>query len=105
MRWFAVLLLGIAACAPSLSGAEGDFKAGRLPAAKEKLVGLEPASATWSEPRRAEYALYRGLVHHGLGDRSAALVWLRQANEHAALLSEDDRTRLKLALDAIGPSE
>ena len=109
MRWPAVLLLVLAACGASLSGAEADFKAGRLPEAKEELLALAPAAERWEGRRRAEYALYRGLVAHALGDRREAIVWLRQARDleamRAGTLSEDDRTRLALALDAIGPSE
>lgn len=94
------------ACGGALAGAKSDFKSGRLAAAKEKLVALEPESRTWPESRRAEYALYRGLVHHSLGDRESAATWLREAkaieDAHSRALSDDDRTRLELALDALG---
>ena len=95
------------ACGPTLSSAKSDFRGGRLPEAKEKLVALEGESRSWAAPRdRAEYALYRGLVHHALGDREAAAAWLRDAkaldDAHPKALSEDDHTRLELALDALG---
>jgi len=101
----AILLL---ACSSALASAKSDFKGGRVADAKEKLVALEAESASWTGSRRAEYVLYRGLVHHSLGDRDAAARWLREAkaieDEHPRTLSEDDRVRLNLALDAIGPS-
>jgi len=95
----------LAGCSVTLGGAEGDFKGGRLPEAKEKLLVLEARSEGWDEATRAEYALYRGLVHHALGDRAQAVVWLRQAKDHADVLRDDDRPRLQLALDAIGKAE
>lgn len=98
-------VVALAGCSATLGGAEGDFKGGRLPEAKQKLLVLEPQSQGWDAPKRAEYALYRGLVLHALGDRPQAIVWLRQAKEHAGVLRDDDRTRLQLALDAIGQSE
>ena len=95
----------LAGCSTTLGAAEGDFKRGRLPEAEDKLVALEPRLPSWDEPQRVEYALYRGLVLHALGDRAQAVVWLRQAKDHAGLLRDDDRTRLQLALDAIGKAE
>ena len=53
----------------------------------------------------AEYALYRGLVHHSLGDRAAAGVWLAEAkaldDAQPHTLSDEDRVRLKLALESL----
>jgi len=94
------------ACGGPLASAKSDFKSGRVAEAKDKLVALEPASQSWTDPqRRAEYALYRGLVHHSLGDREAAARWLREAkaieDQHPRTLSDDDRTRLDLALDGL----
>ncbi|MBX3196849.1 MAG: hypothetical protein KF894_01730 [Labilithrix sp.] len=100
-----IVLLALA-CGGALAGAKSDFKGGRVSDAKDKLVALEAESRSWSGGKRAEYALYRGLVHHSLGDRDAAAPWLREAKaiEDAAprSLSEDDRARLDLALDALG---
>jgi len=100
----AVLLL---ACGGGLASAKSDFKSGRVAEAKERLVALEPESRSWSGARKAEYVLYRGLVHHALGDREAAARWLVEAkaleDRSPRTLSEDDRARLHLALDALGP--
>ncbi|MDF2696645.1 MAG: hypothetical protein K0S65_5028 [Labilithrix sp.] len=98
-----VLLL---ACGGALGSAKSDVKSGRVPEAKEKLVALEPEARSWNGARRAEYVLYRGLVHHSLGDREAATFWLREAQSIEArspkTFSDDDRTRLDLALDSLG---
>ena len=96
----------LVACGGPLSGAKSDFKSARVAEAKDKLVALEPESRQWSVARRAEYALYRGLVHSSLGDRDSAKVWLSEAkaieDAHPRTLSEDDRARLLLGLDALG---
>ena len=100
------LAIGLLACGGALASAKSDFKGGRVADAKEKLIALEPESASWTGSRRAEYVLYRGLVHHSLGDREMAARWLREAktieDDHPRTLSEDDRVRLNLALDALG---
>jgi len=83
-----------------MSAAKSDFKRGDVAEAKEKLVALEAREAGWAPPARAEYALYRGLVHHALGDRDAARRWLERVDRR--VLSEDDRARLDLALEAVG---
>lgn len=104
--FFALFLCLVAACGASLSGAKSDFKSGRVAEAKDTLVVLEPESRSWTGSNRAEYVLYRGLVHHSLGDREEAVHWLQQAKALAGaepkVYSEDDRTRLGLALDALG---
>lgn len=96
----------MAGCGPSLSGAKSDFKGGKVAEAKETLVALEAESRSWPPPKRAQYVLYRGLVHQALGDREEALRWLREAKTivatHSGALSEDDRTRLEIALDTLG---
>ena len=103
VMFIAVTLL---ACGGGLSSAKSDFKSGRVAEAKEKLVALEAESESWTGSRRAEYALYRGLVHHSLGDRDAAARWLGEASaieeKQPHTLSDDDRVRMKLALDALG---
>ena len=107
MRALVVLALtvAVAACSGGLGSAKADFHKGRIAEAKSELVLLEPSSRTWGREHRAEYALYRGLVHHSLGDRDAARVWLEQARglDDAAprVLSDDDRVRLKLALESL----
>src|SRR5262245_10775482 len=93
-------LFALIACGGPLASAESDFKSGRIVEAKDKLAKLEPASRSWTGGKRAEYVLYRGLVHHSLGDREAAIFWLREAktieDAHPRTLSDDDRVRLDL---------
>ena len=106
VRLLPLLLLLAVACGGGLASAKSDFKSGRLAEAKGTLVALEPESQSWTGAKRAEYLLYRGLVHHSLGDRETASRWLREAkaieDAHPRTLSEDDRARLDLALDALG---
>jgi hypothetical protein len=96
----------LAACAGPLAHAEAQFGEGRYPEAKRALLSLEAESATWSDSKRAEYALYRGMAHAALGDREQAGVWLREAraieDTHPNSLSFDDMQRLKLAEGSIG---
>lgn len=103
-----IFALALAACSGSFGTAKADFHKGRLAEAKSELVRLEADSRTWSPTRRAEYALYRGLVNLSLGDRAAAGVWLAEAKtlDDAAprALSDDDRIRLKLALESLATS-
>lgn len=97
----------VSACGGGLGAAKSDFKKGRVADAKAELVALEAESRAWKDARRAEYALYRGLVHHALGDRREAGVWLREAkaieDAHPRTLSEDDRVRMILALESLAP--
>ena len=97
-------LVCLVACGSALSSAKNDFRGGHVAEAKDKLIALEPESRSWTGSRKAEYVLYRGLVHHALGDRETALVWLKQArameDARPGTLSDDDKTRLDLALDA-----
>jgi hypothetical protein len=99
-------LLALPACGGGLANAKSDYKKGRYADAKTELVALEDESQRWTGARRAEYALYRGLVHQALGDRGTAAIWLREAkaieDAHPHTLSTDDRSRLDLALDAVG---
>lgn len=93
------------ACGGSLSSAKGDWQKGRYAEAKAKLEALEPDSERWTGQRRAEYALYRGLVHLSLGDRQVAGVWLREAKAiedvHPHTLAGEDKARLDVALDSL----
>lgn len=104
---FVLMTAALAGCGGGLASAKGDFKSGRVADAKERLLALEDESRSFSDAKRAEYALYRGLVHHSLGDRAAAAVWLGEAKAieqaHPRTLSDDDRARLDLALEAVGP--
>lgn len=92
-------------CGGSLGAAKSDYRKGRVAEAKDELVRLEPQSRAWSNPRRAEYALYRGLAHFSLGDRATAGVWLNEAkaleDAQPRTLAEDDRVRLNLALESL----
>lgn len=101
----AMLLALLVGCGGGLGNAKSDFRKGRFSEAKTELVRLEPESRGWGTQRRAEYALYRGLVHHSLGDRAAAGVWLAEAkaldDSQPRALSDDDRVRLKLALESL----
>ncbi len=103
-RTLAVVLL-LAACGGGVGNAKSAYRKGRLAEAKTELLALEEDSHGWSGPRRADYALVRGLVHHGLGDRAAAGLWLREAKAyddvHPGTFDEDDRTRLRLALESL----
>ena len=98
-------LLLLLACGGSLSSVKGDYNKGRYADAKGKLEAMEPDSRNWTGQRRAEYVLYRGLVHHALGDRQAAGVWLREAKAiedvHPHTLSGEDKARLDLALESL----
>ena len=95
-------MLVLGGCAGALPRAEAQFADGAYPDAKSALVALETESRGWSEDKRAEYALYRGLTHAALGDREQAAVWLSQAkaieDAHAGSLSREDAERLKIAL-------
>ena len=101
---FALMALA-PACGGGLSSAKADYRKGRIAEAKVELLVLEPDSHRWSPQRRAEYALYRGLVHHALGDRAAAGVWLAEAkaldDTQPRTLDPEDRVRLKLALESL----
>lgn len=100
-----VTLVSLSACGGGLGAAKSDFRKGRVAAAKNELVRLEPEWRTWGSQRQAEYALYRGLAHHSLGDRASAGVWLNEAkaieDAHPGTLAADDRVRLDLALESL----
>lgn len=100
-----VFVLLLAACGGGVGSAKSAYRKGRLAEAKTELLALEGDSKGWSPARRSDYALVRGLVHHGLGDRAAASLWLREAkayeDAHPGTFDEDDRTRLRLALESL----
>jgi len=101
----APIMLLLVGCAGELGAAKSAFRRGRYAEAKSELVALEPEAQGWSGRRRAEYALYRGLVHHSLGDVAAAKLWLMEAKAIAdaqpGTLGDEDAKRLRLALDSI----
>lgn len=90
-------------CGGALADGKAQFDKGRYPEAKQTFASIEQESRTWSDARRAEYALYRGLTLAALGDRAAAGVWLKEAKAiedgHPGSLSADDAQRLKLGLE------
>jgi len=101
----ALAMSTLVACGSGLSDAKSAFHKGRISEAKTQLVRMEEESRAWSPRRRAEYALYRGLSHHSLGDRNAAGVWLAEAkameDTHPKSLTDEDRIRLQLALESL----
>jgi hypothetical protein len=84
----AVLVLSCAACRGPLGPPLEAFHDGRLPAAAAGFRRLEAELPELSDTERARYALYRGLVHLGLGDAREANRWLSFARH---LDSEDPR--------------
>jgi hypothetical protein len=98
------LLFGPAACAGALSEGEDQFRRGRYPEAKQTFAWLEPDASRWGDPKRAEYALYRGLTLAALGDRAPSVLWLREAKAievaHPGALSVEDLHTLDAALQA-----
>jgi hypothetical protein len=104
MRHALLLLVLLVGCGGALAEGESQFKKGRYPEAKQTFASIEADSARWSDARRAEYALYRGLTLAALGDRAQAGVWLREAkaieDSRPGSLSAEDAQRLKLGLDA-----
>jgi hypothetical protein len=95
----------VVACASALADGRAQFDKGRYPEARQTFVAAEAESRAWSDAKRAEYALYRGLTHAALGDKAAAGVWLGEAkaivDTHPSALSAEDAERLKLGLDGI----
>jgi hypothetical protein len=105
---FALFALALVACGSALADGRAQFDKGRYPEARQTFVAAEQDSRSWSDGKRAEYALYRGLTHAALGDKAAASVWLAEAKAivdgNPSALSAEDAQRLKLGLDAIeGP--
>jgi hypothetical protein len=101
---FALVAWLLVACGGALAEGESQFGKGRYPEAKQTFAAIEVESRTWDDPRRAEYALYRGLTHAALGDRAQAGVWLREAkaivDAHPGALSHEDEQRLRVGLEA-----
>ncbi len=95
----AVVVFG---CGGALGRGESQFDDGRYPEAKNTFAALEAESHTYSDARRAEYALYRGLTLNALGERDLAGVWLREAkaieDAHPGSLTREQVQRLRLAM-------
>src|ERR1700693_3299364 len=99
-----LLLSSLAACGGSLAEGRGQFERGSYPEAKQTFAGAEADSRSWSDSRRAEYALYRGLTLNALGDKGPAGVWLRAAkgieDAHPRSRTPDEAQRLHLGLES-----
>ena len=76
LLWLAASLV---ACGGALAEGRSQFDKGSYPEAKQTFASAEAESRSWSDAKRAEYALYRGLTLGALGDRAHAGVWLREA--------------------------
>jgi hypothetical protein len=103
---FALLLL---LCLPACGGyrdAMNAFDEGRYPDAVGDFRRAEADFSGWSEPKRANYALYRGLCHLAVGDARETDRWLSYAKELAdrrpELFSYAERGRLLAAWRTIG---
>lgn len=94
----------IAACGGALTDGKSEFEKGRYAEAKQTFVSIEDESRRWTDAKRAEYALFRGLTHGALGDRAEAGVWLREAKAiedgHPGSLSHADVQRLRSGLES-----
>jgi hypothetical protein len=101
--------LVLLACGGALADGKAQFKKGRYVEAKHTFDAIEHDTRVWDDPRRAEYALYRGLTLGALGDRAAAGVWLHEAKAIAdarpGTLSAEDLQRLRLALEMLAPDK
>jgi hypothetical protein len=93
------------ACASPLAQAKSDYREARYAEAKAQLVALEGEAQGYDGARRAEHALYLGLVHLALGDQPRAAEWLAKAeraeNEHPGSLGNMDLARLRSAKGAL----
>ena len=108
MRWpfhlfvLATVATSLAGCASAFTEGIGAYDHGRYPEALEALSVVEPDAASWSEERRARYALYRGLVHLALGDPESTRRWLGEAqrafDQDPRILTEEDAGRLHAAV-------
>jgi TolA-binding protein len=92
------------ACGGPLGEGRAQFDRGNYPEAKQTFAAAESDSRTWSDAKRAEYALYRGLTLGALGDHATAAVWLREAkaieDAHPGSLDPQAAQRLHLGLES-----
>jgi hypothetical protein len=98
MLVFAILLGG---CAGPLGSSIREYDHGRYPQALDNLRRAEIEAASLCHRERVRYALYRGLTHLALGDRSASWRWLAEAkgalDAEPLVLSDEDAGRLESA--------
>ena len=101
LLWLAASLV---ACGGALAEGRSQFDKGSYPEAKQTFASAEAESRSWSDAKRAEYALYRGLTLGALGDRAHAGVWLREAkaieDAHPGSLDAPEAQRLHLGLES-----
>jgi hypothetical protein len=99
-------LAPVVGCANPLARGESQFTDGHYPDAKQTFMSLEGDSRSYTDAKRAEYALYRGLTLAALGDKAQAGVWLREAEaieySHPGSLSHEDAQRLKMGIEGNG---
>jgi hypothetical protein len=99
-----VFTVSLAACGGSLAEGRSQFDKGNYPEAKQTFAAAEADSRGWSDARRAEYALYRGLTLGALGDHAMAGVWLREAkaieDARPGSLTPEEAQRLHLGLES-----
>jgi hypothetical protein len=102
----AVFALVLPACTGPLGPPLDAFHDGRLPEAATAFRRLEPRLSELSARERARYALYRGLVHLGLGDARAADRWLtvakRLERDHPGCFDAVERGELYAAWRSFG---
>jgi hypothetical protein len=98
-----IVLGSMTACGGALSEGKSEFDQGSYPEAKQTFAAAENDSHSWSDARRARYALYRGLTLGALGNRPQAGVWLRAAkaieDAQPGSLTPDEARRLHLGLE------
>ena len=103
---FAVFAFALPACSAPLGPPLDAFHDGRLPEAATAFRRLEPRLSELSPRERAQYALYRGLVHLGLGDARAADRWLsvakRLERDHPGCFDPVERGELYAAWRSFG---
>jgi len=106
VRGLALLLFlaSLGACGGALAEGRSQFDRGNYPEAKQTFAAAEAESRSWSDARRAEYALYRGLTLGALGDQGHAGLWLREAkaieDAHPGSLDPQEAQRLHLGLES-----
>jgi len=100
----ALLVAASSSCGGALAEGRSQFDKGNYPEAKQSFASAESDSRTWSDAKRAEYALYRGLTLGALGDKGQAGIWLREAkaieDAHPGSLDAPEAQRLHLGLEA-----
>jgi len=104
LPFFLSCVSALAACGGALTEGRSQFDKGSYPEAKQTFAAAEADSRSWSDAKRAEYALYRGLTLGALGDKAQAGVWLREAraieDAHPGSLDPQEAQRLHLGLES-----